>query len=35
MPPFDEAAHEPMPDVEINPADEFGEEAPTAARGRP
>jgi hypothetical protein len=23
MPPFDEAKFEPMPDVEINPRDEF------------
>ncbi len=24
MPPFDESQHEPMPEVEINPPDEFG-----------
>jgi hypothetical protein len=24
MPPFDESKFEPMPEVEINPADEFG-----------
>jgi tetratricopeptide (TPR) repeat protein len=26
MPPFDESRHEPMPEVEINPPDEFGGE---------
>ena len=26
MPPFDESQHEPMPEVEINPPDEFGGE---------
>jgi hypothetical protein len=26
MPPFDPAAHEPMPEVEINPPDEFSGE---------
>ena len=26
MPPFDESQHEPMPEVEINPPDEFGSE---------
>ena len=27
MPPFDASQHEPMPEVEINPPDEFGGEA--------
>jgi tetratricopeptide (TPR) repeat protein len=27
MPPFDESEHEPMPEVEINPPDEFGGDA--------
>ena len=27
MPPFEASQHEPMPEVEINPPDEFGGEA--------